>query len=481
MTIRSGGRARDRSQAHPAQPQADVDDRHAPADHAGPGGGPGGPGGPGGRGGSNGGRGGGRGNGNASTTYNGYGSGRRRGVPGVFRFLAFALILAALVLVTLVTVLRPLIRDSVVGWATDNPAALGMPFVADLVREDLGSKLTDPASSDTTQVTFVVSPGENAAGIAGRLQDGGFLADKRAFIFIATEKGLTQQLATGSFILRKSMTPDQIVQTLLNPEGIPYVDIALRTGLRLEQITAKLETIDGLTMNAEDFYTLAKHPTSALLADYPWLTAVLPKGTSLEGFLWPASYRVLPDTTPEELIRKMLNGFHDAIGDRMNVPNSRGMKFYDVLSLASIVEREAGHDVDRPLIAGVYENRMNPKLWPRGKLESDPTIFYVNDTLQLAKTSVADWTKYRFWDALKAGPLPADLPAELEGYNTVTHKGLIPGPICTPTLASIDAALKPDTKDKYLYFLAKADGSGDTVYAKTFKEHQANIAKYGPK
>ena len=77
--------------------------------------------------------------------------------------------------------------------------------------------------------------------------------------------------------------------------------------------------------------------------------------------------------------------------------------------------------------------------------------------------------------------LPAQLPADLAGYNTYTSAGLIPGPIDTPTIASIDAALVPDTKTGYLFFLAKADGSGDTVYAKTLAEHQKNVQKYGAK
>ena len=120
------------------------------------------------------------------------------------------------------------------------------------------------------------------------------------------------------------MTPNQVVTALLAPGQTKFIDIGLRTGLRLEQITAKLETIEGLQMNPKDFYDLAKHPTKELLADYPWLTKVLPAGASLEGFLWPATYRVLPDTTAEELIRDMLDGFHEAMGDRMTVPADRG-------------------------------------------------------------------------------------------------------------------------------------------------------------
>ena len=462
MTIRSGGRPRDSrkaQQAHPIKPETSPEpsqpDFRLP------------------RGNGNGGKGGGNGYGSIG---NGHGRRRGGGFGGILRFLVFALILGAIVLAVLLTALRPMVRDAVLGWASDNPAALDVPFVADLVREDLGSKLTDAASTDTAQVPFTVADGESASTIAARLQDQGFLTDRRAFIFLAVERKLTNQLKTGDFILRKSMTPDDLVTALLDPHAIQQVEIALRTGLRLEQITAKLETIDGLTMNPEDFYNLAKHPTPELLKAYDWLD--LPKGASLEGYLWPATYEVLPDTTAEELIRLMLDNFHNAIEGRMDVPAARGLTFYQVLSMASMVEHEVILDEEKPLIAGVFQNRLNPKLFGNGHLGSDVTVFYVNDTLQLAKMPVADWKTYVFWDKPKA-PLPADLPPDLAGYNTVTHTGLIPGPICTPTLTSIDAALNPDTKDKYIYFLAKRDGSNGTVFAKTFKQHQANIAKYG--
>jgi UPF0755 protein len=465
MTIRSGGRARERSQARPVDHGVGADSEVWQPEYADL---------------SRGGR---RGAGySGGGGYNGWGDQPRRGIPGIVKFLLFALILGGIVVLLLVTALRPLIRSAVVGWASDSPAALGVPFVADLVREDLGPKLTTAASADTTQVPFTVDNGENASAIAARLETMGFLSDRRSFIFLATEQDLTQHLAAGNFILRKSMTPQEVVDALLKPEQTPFVEIALRTGLRLEQITAKLETIDGLTMDPADFYALAKHPTAKLLADDPWLSEVLPKGASLEGFLWPGTYRVLPDTTAEELIRDMLDGFHAAIGDRMTVPDARGLTFYQVLSLASIVEREAVHDVDRPLIAGVYQNRMNPKLWATGLLESDPTIFFVHDSIKLADAGIPAWKTYLFWASLPKGyQLPADLPDDLAGYNTYTSKGLIPGPIDTPTIKSIDAALAPNTKTGYLFFLAKADGSGDTVYAKTLKQHQQNQVKYGPK
>ena len=164
-------------------------------------------------------------------------------------------------------------------------------------------------------------------------------------MFIAIDRDLTGALQQGTFILRKNLTPDQLVSALLAPPKIPYVDIALRTGLRLEQITAKLETLTALQMDPAEFYEIVNSPPAELLNDYPWLKTILkdaPKGASLEGFLWPATYRVLPDTTPEELVRLMLDKFDLNVGpERMAVPAARGMTFYQVLTLASIVEREA--------------------------------------------------------------------------------------------------------------------------------------------
>jgi UPF0755 protein len=91
---------------------------------------------------------------------------------------------------------------------------------------------------------------------------------------------------------------------------------------------------------------------------------------------------------------------------------------------------------------------------------------------------VGQWITYTFWAPIKGGLTDDTLPADLAGYNTYTSKGLPPGPIDTPTITSIDAALEPDTKDGYYYFLAKGDGTGTTAFAKTLKEHEANKKKY---
>jgi UPF0755 protein len=408
-------------------------------------------------------------------------NGRRRGgggLGGLVRFLLFAFILATVVLVAAVTILRPIVRGAIVGWAGDNPAALGLPFVADLVREDLGPALDTPASNDPAEVPFTVHEGDTARTIATRLEEQHLLRDARAFVFIAIERDVATKFNAGDYIVRRNMTPEQLVALLEVPPTVRYVELGLREGLRLEQITAKMQTLP-FTMDVAEFYDLAKHPPASLIAKYKWLADLkLPPGTSLEGFLYPATYQVFPETTAEELIDMMLDKFHEVAGDKLAVPKARGMSFYKVLTLASIVEREAVVDEERAIIAGVYQNRLSS----RGAIQilnADPVVFYALDTVALSKLDFAEWQTYVFWKPPGVALADVQLPGDLAGYQSYRVKGLPPGPICTPSLKSIEAALAPDTANHYLYFLAIPDGGGRHAFAKTYAEHQANIKKYG--
>ena len=409
---------------------------------------------------------------------------RRRGGSGLgatLRFVLFLLVAAGLVLALLVTVGRPIVRGVVVGLAGQNPGALGVGFVADMVREDLGTALADPAGSDAADVSFVVQPGDTAATIAARLVDAGVLRDSRAFVLVSLARDLSTSYPAGSFVVRQTMTPDQLATALLTPTPPdPHVVLSIRTGLRLEQIASLIQAkpaergIDGLSMTATAFLDLVRTPPAALLKDYPWLQ--IPKGGSLEGYLAAGDYRLLSDASAEDLVRMMLDGFLAEVGpERMKVAASRGLTWYEILSLASIVEREAVVDAERPLIAGVYQERIDREML----LNADPTVIYGNDTLELADIAVSAWPTYSFW-GLVGSPL-ADLafPPALAGFQTYQNRGLIPAPICTPTVVSIDAALVPTTKPGYLYFVAKNDGSKTHAFAKTAAQHQANLKKYG--
>lgn len=408
-----------------------------------------------------------------------YGS-RPAGGHHLLRFLAFALVLAAVVLAALGLVLRPLLSRSITDWAAENPTALRLPFVADIVRGELGPRLTDPATSDPRTVKFLVELGDSPEAIATRLQSGGLLRDQRAFVFLAITEDVTSQFQAGTYFLRANMTPDQLVAALTQPPPDPTIRIGIREGLRLEQITALLEKLEAqppdpskpLTMDVKAFYQLAEHPTPALLAAHPWLR--LPKDASLEGFLAPATYTVLPDISPGDFLGQMLEHFHQQVGDTL-APGPGGLDAYGVLSLASIVELETTVDAERAEIAGVYVNRLARAML----LNADPTVLYARDSAALASQPLPSWVQYSFWEVPSGGLANVQVPADLAGYQTYQHTGMIPGPICTPTLASIQAVLQADTKSGYLYFVAKGDGSGTHAFARTAAEFQALLRKYG--
>lgn len=416
--------------------------------------------------------------------------GRRRSTAptrsGTLRVVLYVVLLGALVLGAASFALGPVIARSVTNWAAENARALQIPFVADIVRGELGTALTEPAGSSATTVVFTVESGDTAITIADRLKAAGLLVDPRAFVFLAIQRNATSSFTSGDHELRANMTPDEIISVLVDQPRDPHITIALREGLRIEQITALLEKLKlhpddptkPLTMDVAAFYQLATHPSAELLADYPWLK--LPKGASLEGFLGAATYRVLPDITPEAFIRDMLDAFAANVGTaRMQVPAARGMSFYQVVTLASIVQLESAQAQELPLIAGVYQNRLNGYRGVAKVLDSDPSVIYANDTVQLRKLPLDQWPEYSFWNLPTVPMAQVQVPADLLGYQTYTQDGLMPGPICTPTVAAIDAALHPNTSTGYLYFVAKPDGSGTHAFARTNAEFQALLKQYG--
>lgn len=391
---------------------------------------------------------------------------------GLLRFLLFAVGLAAAVIIAMVTVGGPLIGDTVYDFATGNPESMRWPFVASIVEERLGSDLTDPAGADATEIAFEVTPGATATEISTLLEDAGLVRDQVAFLYLT----ITQQRATGieagTYRLSATMTPQQILDALRRAP-VKSVTIRLRESLRLEQITAYLQTLP-LRTDVERFYELVAQPPPALLANFPWLD--LPEGRSLEGFLAPDTYEVFEDITPTDLVILLVDNYRRQLGDDLlERIEASGRSLHEVVTLAAIVEQEAALDTERPIIAGVFQNRLDKAML----LQTDPTVIYAKDTIELSKLTLEEWVGYYFWIPLGTRLADFEVPPELQGYQTYQTAGLPPGPICTPTPASVEAALAPDTSDGYFFFVAIPDGGGAHAFAKTLKEHEANLVKYG--
>jgi UPF0755 protein len=416
-----------------------------------------------------------------------YRKNRSGGSGNKLRFAVFAAIIGGLVVASLYFVVKPIVLGGIVDWAAENPTALKLPFVSEIVRSELSSSLTKPIDAkDTSVIAIIIAPDATPAEIGDQLVAAGVITDTRAFVFEAIQQSVTAQFQVGRHVVSKSMTMDQIIVALTTPPvEPPLVRITFREGLRLEQMVAKMEDLEAhpvdktapLRMNVAQFYDLVAHPQPESLAPYPWIK--LPAGASLEGYLFPATYEVAPDISPPDLLTMLLDAFssHAPPGFLKLAPDV----IYQKVQIASLVETEAKVDTDRALIAGVYTNRLNPKIWPTGLLDADPTLNYANDSVWLAAHPIETWVSYYFWKPIQTtGSLgQVVFPEPWAAYNTYHHRGLPPTPICSPSAASLAAAMTPDTTDGYLYFLAKNDGSGTHAFAKTQAEQDANAKKYG--
>jgi UPF0755 protein len=410
----------------------------------------------------------------------GRGGYRRQRPGGGGRGALTVLALLGVLVVFVVFLLPPLLGGFFRGLAEENPDWLRLPFVADAVRDDLGDRLDQPAGPDDTPIDFVIAPNTSARQITDDLVERGVVTDRLAFSYVLINEGFASRLRAGNHTLHRNMTPREVaaeLQRAPTAQGT-RLTIALRDGLRIEQVTAYLLTIEQLEFDPAEFFELASSPPAELVSDYPML-ATLPADRSLEGYLAFGVFEVERNISAEDFLRRLLQTRQADIGDLVDQPPPPGLTdFYDVLTLASIVEAEAALDEERPLVAGVYLNRLDTGRWPTGLLNADPTVLYGNDTVNLRAMEVSEWVNYVFW--APPGRAMAEIPLrdDLAGYQTYLRRGIPPGPIRSPTRASIEAVLDADTEDGYLYFVARSDGSRAHAFARTFEEHVANIERY---
>jgi len=317
------------------------------------------------------------------------------------------------------------------------------------------AELEQPAGTDDAPVVFVIQPGETAVGVASRLEEEGLVSDGELFRRYLQYHGLDADIEAGEFTLRQTMTIPEIARALqqgLMPEQV----VTIQEGLRLEQVAALVAEQTDIPQS--EFAALATTGWRELGFDFSFL-ADIPADATLEGFLFPDTYRLSEEATAVDLLTRMLETFDARAPSEVRAAAAnRGLDGYELIILASIVEREALLDDERPIIAGVYHNRLDSGWF----LNACPTVQY-------ALGVRGDW-----WPSFTLEATDTDSP-----YNTYRNLGLPPGPICSPGQASIRAAAYPSDTE-YFFFLAdctKDDGSH--LFAVTEEEHNSNYAMCG--
>lgn len=378
-------------------------------------------------------------------------------MKNIGRVVAFAVTLIAIVAAIYSIVL--FINRSAPGDGGGSIELPGLSSPDDLLigayLDSKAAELERPAGDDDTPVAFVIEPGETAAEIAVRLEEEGFVSDAELFRRYVQYHHLDAGIEAGEFTLRQTMTIPEIARSLQQGQR-PEQTVAIREGLRLEQVAA---VVSEQTSIAEDeFLALVTHGwrdagfTFSFLAD-------LPPDATLEGFLLPETYRLPEDPSALDLVTRMLETFEARVTPEMRIAAAnRGLNVYELVSLASVVEREAVLDEERPVIAGVYHNRLASGWF----LNADPTVQY-------GLHNADDW-----WPVLTLQDLESDSP-----YNTYRVLGLPPGPICSPGLASIQASAYPAETDYYFFLADCTKNDGSHLFAITQQQHNANYAMCG--
>jgi UPF0755 protein len=323
-----------------------------------------------------------------------------------------------------------------------------------------GDRLAEPAGRGREPVTFNVNAGESANQIAGNLEAAGLLHDRQLFINYVRFHGLDGRLEAGTFQIDPRWSVPELAATLTRAVA-QEVELRFVEGRRLEEMAEYLERVEGTAIDPAEFLAVTQRRAPFDLAPYDFLQS-LPATASLEGFLFPDTYRVPPDADAAYLVDLMLSNFGRRVTPAMRQAfGVQGLTLYEAVTLAAVVEREAAVAGERPLMAGVFLNRLALGM----KLEADPTVQYA---LGYQPESGQWWKSPLFLD-----DLAYDSP-----YNTYRYPGLPPGPIANPGLASLQAIAGPAEVD-YLFFVTDCDAAipGAHVFSRTYEEHLAHVLR----
>ncbi|MEM7118120.1 MAG: endolytic transglycosylase MltG [Chloroflexota bacterium] len=318
-----------------------------------------------------------------------------------------------------------------------------------------------PAGVGTSEVEFTIMLGETADRITQNLLAANLITDRELFLNYLSYYGFESRLVAGRFTLSPQLTIPQIAETLTQP-GTLTIELRFLPGWRLEEMAHYLAVTTPARIESDAFLAIVQRQTPFDVSQYAYL-ANAPADRSLEGYLFPDTYAISTDLDAAGLVTMMLTRFDEQVTPAMRQAfGASGLGVHEAVTLASIVEREAVVGEERPLIAGVFHNRLRAQMF----LQADPTVQY-------ALGSLTGGAGENWWKSpLDVADLSLDSP-----YNTYQQADLPPGPIANPSLGSLQAVAEP-AETPYLFFFADCaeEAQGTHLFSETYAEHQAFIA-----
>lgn len=327
-------------------------------------------------------------------------------------------------------------------------------------------------------VEVEVVSGMSFPTVATKLAEAGVIEKPTWFRLFAMWHGKTTEVKTGKYLMKDNWTPREVLAKLV--EGV-------------KEVTVKVTLPEGKHM-LEYFELLAQAKVAdakaleALARDKTFLAKFAITADTVDGHLFPDTYQFRLNEKPQVVLERLINRHREVWNELVNkhpkdtakLKDKLGWTDRDILTMASIVEKEAVVATERPRIAQTFINRLTSSSFKPKKLETDPTIRYGCLVPPQKSQPCVAWIEL----CTKVGKPPgcerlrrAQLDDKDNPYNTYAHEGLPPGPISNPGRASIEATLSPDGSD-YFFFVAKAKGASEHAFARTMAEHERNVAKY---
>lgn len=321
------------------------------------------------------------------------------------------------------------------------------------------SEIYTAVSQDSAEIRFVIEPGESVREIATRLEEEGVIRSAPIFLRYVSLKDVDRKIHAGDFVVTKPITLARVVEALAKP-SVSERTITILPGWGIREIAAYLQE-EGIGTQ-EEVYALAGRPAVQYsgvgdtlgISDMYEVLQDKPQGISYEGYFRPDTYRIFTDATVEEVLERLVKERNVQFTEQMyqDIKKS-GRTVHQVMTVASIVEKEVRSSEDRKIVADLFWRRYDEN-WA---LQADSTVHYIVGKDGSVFTTQADRETDNPW-------------------NTYKYAGLPPGPISNPSLDSILATIYP-TPNKYNYFLTTLD-TGEVKYAQTLDQHNLNRSRY---